>query len=193
MFNAFLHGGGRQISTSWSWGESFYKLCMTQNAHIVVVEYRTYNCIACTRNDPRVMWHVKRSSKDRKHQGIPMMGRWVVSPVLTKTRVCVTTCESVKCRQNVTNVISFSLQLIIIFFLHSRCLLLPALVSNRIMCAKFCMKWRRRMKTSFFLGIWWKWLTGQCEGIWKWFSCLASWCVDPWSKCALPTPLLALS
>ena len=43
------------------------------------------------------------------------------------------------------------------------------------------------------LGIWWKWLTGQCEGKWKWSSCLASWCVDPWLKCAFLTPLVTLS
>ena len=36
------------IPTSWSWGESFCKLCMTQNVHIIVVKCRTYNCIACS-------------------------------------------------------------------------------------------------------------------------------------------------
>ena len=34
------------------------------------------------------------------------------------------------------------------FFTLMRRLLLPAPVPNRIMCAKFCMKWRRRMETS---------------------------------------------
>ena len=39
----------------------------------------------------------------------------------------------------------------------------------------------------------WKWLTGHCEGKRKWSSCLASWCVDPWFKCALLIPLVTLS
>ena len=34
------------------------------------------------------------------------------------------------------------------FLTLMRRLLLPAPVPNRIMCAKFCMKWRRRMETS---------------------------------------------
>ena len=98
MFDAFLHGGRKLISTSWSWGESFCKLCMMQNVHIVVVEYRTYNCIACTWNIPRVMWHVKRSSKGQKTSRIPVIWvyiRWVVSPFPTKARVFVAICESV--------------------------------------------------------------------------------------------------
>ena len=167
MFNAFLHGGRRLISTSWSWSESSCKLCMTQNVHIVVVEYRTYDCIACTRNAPRVMWHVKkRSSKGQRTWRLPLISVDELFHPSYQRRVFVSQ-HVIACNSGRTlNVISFSLQLYSHWWDASCYLLLYQTES----CAKFCMKWRRR-------------ITRQCEGKWKWSSCLASWCVDPWSMC----------
>ena len=72
MFNAFKADINFLVLET---GESFCKLCMTQNVHIVVVEYGTYNCIACTRNAPRVVLHAKDLPRDRKHQGYQYMSR----------------------------------------------------------------------------------------------------------------------
>ena len=175
MFNAFLHGGRRLISTSWSWGESFCKLCMTQNVHIIVVKYRTYNCIACNTKSCDVACQ-KIFQGTEKHQGYQWMSCFTLPSKGVHLWKCVMQSERYK-----HHFLQFAT-----FFTLMRRLLLPASVPNRIMCPKFCMKWKRRMETS---------LSGNGNG-WgkrKWSSCLASWCVDPWFKCALLIPLITLS
>ena len=141
MFNAFLHGGRRLISTSSSWDESFLKLCMTRNVHIVVVELNNMHtkCSTCDVACQKIFQGTE-NIKDTSD-----MSKWVVSPFPTKARVCVATVKA--CMQAERYKRHF-LQLAT-FFTLMRCLLLPAPVPNRLMCANnFCMKWRRRIETS---------------------------------------------
>ena len=72
-YACLMHGGRRLRSTSWSWGESSCKLWMTQNVHIVVVQYRTLLYSMHTKCSK--MWHVKRSSKGQKTSRISVI--WV--------------------------------------------------------------------------------------------------------------------
>ena len=120
--------------------ESFRKLYMTQNVHIVVVElYNMHTkCSTCDVACQKILQRTE-NIKDTSD-----MSKWVVSPFPTKARVCVATVKAcMQAERYKRHFLKLST-----FFTLMRCLLLPAPVQNRLMCANFCMKWRRRIETS---------------------------------------------
>ena len=185
MFNAFLHGGRRLISTSWSWDESFRKLCMTQNVHIVVVElYNMHTkCSTCDVACQKILQGTE-NIKDTSD-----MSKWVVLPFPTKARVCVAT---VKACMQAERYKRYFLQLATFFHIDEMPFVACSCTKQTHVC-QFLYEVKEENRDIF---VWESDENGWPGNVkvnendpvaWQ------SWCVDPWSKCAMPTPLVALS